>query len=366
MRLKRGLSITSLIFQKQRLIPLGQRSEVKVGENARKGILNATAASKAVSEILKISTGEDMPDHTIRTWVATWLKSKKGRSESTVRAYRTHTTNFLTWLSDRADNRLQSITTADMRLYRQWLLDGAGGKNKASQTTARLKMKTVSSIFLKAMAEGITNFNPVAALEALEEDDKLLRKPFTQEEVTQLIEAATSDEWRGLITMGAFTGLRLTDCALITWDKINLKTGWIKMVPAKTKRKNIEVKIPIHATLETWLNNQPTPIKEDTRVFQKLSTYTGAGRNGLSSQFAEIMGKSGVSRGESKNTGGRVMYQRSFHSLRHTLTSWLSEAKIDPEVRMKILGHKSEDVHAGYTHHGDDSLATAMGSIPKL
>jgi len=41
------------------------------------------------------------------------------------------------------------------------------------------------------MAEGVTNFNPVAALEPLEEEEEqLVRKPFTQEEVAQLIEAS--------------------------------------------------------------------------------------------------------------------------------------------------------------------------------
>ncbi|NWK55650.1 site-specific integrase [Verrucomicrobiaceae bacterium N1E253] len=338
----------------------------QVAEEARKGILNAVSARKAVSEILKISTGEDMPEYTIRTWTAEWLKRKEGKTESTMRAYRTHTAHFLKWLEDRADNTLESLTVADMRKYRQWLLNGAGGKNKASNTTTKQKMKVVSSIYIKAMAEGLTNFNPTAALEPLEETEKLERKPFSPKEVDLLTHAAPSEEWKGIIIMGAFTGLRLTDCALLTWQDIKLNKGVIVTTPRKTKRKKTIVTIPIHPTLLEFLQNQPTPIDSTTHVFPTLAKSTGAGRNGLSVQFTNIMKKAGVSRGKSINTGGRTMYERSFHSLRHTLTSWLADSNVSPEIRMQILGHKSEDVHAIYTHLDDVTLKTAMNSIPEL
>ena len=334
--------------------------------DALKGTLNAVSGRDYISPIVKVSTGSDIPEYSIRSWVAEWLDRKEGRSESTINAYKTHTSHFLQWLDERADDALESITVADMRTYRQWLLDGGEGMRKNSETTAKLKMKVASSVFIKAMAEGITNFNPVAALEPLEELNKLERKPFTKQEVADLIDAATTDEWKGIITMGAFTGLRLTDCALITWKDIDLKNGWIITTPAKTKRKKTIVKIPIHSSLSTWLEAQPVPINDKTKVFQTLSTLTGAGRNGLSMKFTRIMNAAGVDRGEEKNAGSRTMYQRSFHSLRHTLTTWLIEAGVSPEVRMEILGHKSEGVHAGYTHHGDESLAKAMGKVSNI
>ena len=334
--------------------------------DALKGTLNAVSGRDYISQIVKVSTGSDIPEYSIRSWVAEWLNRKEGRSASTINAYKTHTSHFLQWLGERANDTLESVTVADMRTYRQWLLDGGEGMRKNSDTTAKLKMKVASSVFIKAMAEGITNFNPVAALEPLEELNKLERKPFTKQEVADLINTATTDEWKGIITMGAFTGLRLTDCALITWKDIDLENGWIITTPAKTKRKKTIVKIPIHPSLSSWLEAQPVPINDKTKVFQTLSTLTGAGRNGLSMKFTRIMNAAGVDRGEEKNAGSRTMYQRSFHSLRHTLTTWLIEAGVSPEVRMEILGHKSEGVHAGYTHHGDESLSNAMGKVSNL
>lgn len=334
---------------------------------AMKGTLNAVSGREYIREIVKISTGEDIPEYTIRTWTQEWFQRKESQSESTIRAYKTATNHFLKWLGDRADKPLESLTVPDMRAFRKWLLEGAGNKEKkASKTTVKLKMKVVSSIFIKAMAEGITNFNPTSALEPLIEDDKLERKPFTREEVSQLIESAPSEEWRGVITMGAYTGLRLTDCVLIEWGNVDLKGGIIKVIPRKTRKQNKEVTIPMHATLLCYLKRLPTPIKQEVKVFPSLSKHTGAGRNGLSRQFTRIMEQAGVSRGKSKKTGAKTTYEKSFHSLRHTFTSWLADSGIPPEVRKEILGQTSDDVHAIYTHFDLETLENAISTVPGL
>ena len=40
----------------------------RAGQEARKEILNAARARQFLAEIVKISTGEDMPAYTIKTW----------------------------------------------------------------------------------------------------------------------------------------------------------------------------------------------------------------------------------------------------------------------------------------------------------
>ena len=56
----------------------------------------------------------------------------------------------------------------------------------------------------------------------------------------------------------------------------------------------------------------------------------------------------------------------SFHALRHSFTSALANAGVAPELRMKLTGHKSESVHAGYTHHELETLRAAVGKLPAL
>ena len=57
---------------------------------------------------------------------------------------------------------------------------------------------------------------------------------------------------------------------------------------------------------------------------------------------------------------GRSWRNKSFHSLRHTLPSWLRAAGVDQETRMRIVGHSSKGVHQGYTHHEIEQLAGAL------
>jgi len=62
---------------------------------------------------------------------------------------------------------------------------------------------------------------------------------------------------------------------------------------------------------------------------------------------------------------GNIPARRSFHSLRHSFTTWLAEADIHADVRRKLTGHSSAQVHAGYAHH-DAALARAIGTLPDL
>jgi len=54
------------------------------------------------------------------------------------------------------------------------------------------------------------------------------------------------------------------------------------------------------------------------------------------------------------------------HDARHSATSAMRAAGIDPELRMKVTGHSSRDVHDRYTHFWDDSLTKAAGDAEKL
>jgi len=265
----------------------------------------------------------------------------------------------------KSSKSIEAFTSEDARVFRQWLLDGAGRKKPSSKKTAANKIKTITAVFSQAMAEGLINTNPLASLKALPSDNKLTRQPFTMDEVNRLILNSPDNEWRGLITVAAFTGLRLGDCMGLVWDDVNLGAGYVETVPAKTKRSNRVVKIPITPTLRAYLEAIP----EDDRcghVLKSLSQVSQTGRTGVSLQFVELMEKAGVGRGKSQNNGSKTFYERGFHSLRHTLTSWMANANVPEEIRMKILGHSTQSVHALYTHLGDETLALAMAGIPQL
>jgi integrase len=80
--------------------------------------------------------------------------------------------------------------------------------------------------------------------------------------------------------------------------------------------------------------------------------------------FTAIMKKAGVP--QKITIAGDQTASRSFHSLRHTFTSWLTEAGIDADLRMKLTGHTTDKMHAVYTHHTDEALSRAVGMLPEI
>lgn len=333
-----------------------------------RGTFNAPSARRYLARLLAIATGEEMPAFTVKSWFDEWLRRKeRTSSKSTIARYRSHLKAFRKFLGDRAEKPLESITSADVRKWREELQDsGRAGKTVLGYT------KDVGAAFRAAVREGLCNMNPVAALEALDVSDSLERKPFTLEEVGQLMEAAPDNEWRGAILTAAFTGLRLGDIARLRWDSIDLAGKSITLIPAKTKRKKKAVTIPIQADLLAFL--EALPIHDDAPdafIFPGLAEVPVNRRNGLSERFVAIMAEAGVSRGKPSRDAetrgkGRVTWERGFHSLRHTFTTWLRTAGVAEEDRMALTGHTTRDSHSIYSHADAEKLRDAIEKLPKL
>jgi integrase len=332
----------------------------------------ALTARRYLAELLEIATGENLQAYTLESWFEEWLRRKeRDSSKATMARYRGHLEAFLDWLgAERRRKPLESVTITTLRHWRESLQD-AGRTGKTVQSY----MKDVGAAYRAAIREAITNFNPASALEPLPLDDSQARKPFTGKEVAALLEAAPCAEWRGLILVAAFTGLRLGDASKLSWESIDLAGKKITLVPAKTKRKKREVCIPIQPDLLAYLEG--VEIKSDepaAPVFERLAKTRIGARSGLSETFTGIMSRAGVDRGKASRPVskegtalvGRVIYERGFHSLRHTFTSWLRNAGVSEEDRMALTGHSTRESHAIYSHHDEAALREAVAKLPSL
>lgn len=345
---------------------------VRVGEDAVRMTLNATKARAYLTEILKVSTGEDLPHFTIRSWAEEW-KARKFPSvaPATQSRYKGSLRRFIEWLGEKADRPLESITVTDMRKFRDDLeAEGRGPR------TCQFYVADVGSMLRAALREGLILHNPATALEPKSSKPEVTRKPFTIAEVTKLVNAAPTEDWEGVILLGAFAGLRLGDASKLQWENIDLTQGTLTIIPAKTKRKGRVVTVPMHPELRGFLAKKRKTAGSDEAVFPDLHGIPVTGRSGLSRRFKSIMEKAGIPQniGKSKaavktepgNKRRHRLPERSFHSLRHTFTSWLANADVAPELRMKLTGHTTADVHAGYTHHELATLSDAVTKLPKL
>jgi integrase len=336
------------------------------------------SARQYLNEITALVTGEQLTTFTIKSWCNEWIRRKERKSsKATMARYNGHAKAFLAYLGDdRTEKPLESVTASDMEAFKQYMIDkGLTGKTVLSYT------KDISAIYRSAIREGLIVHNPMGAIEAPDTADSQERKPFTTVEVQLLIDSAPCEEWRGLILAAAYTGLRLGDVAKLKWSSVDLEGKWITLMPAKTIRKKREVKIPIQPDLLAFFTAATiTDDEPDAYVFPELARLGIGHRGGLSRNFISIMEKAGVSRGkpsrviaddgddDKPNTkgAGYVTYERGFHSLRHTFTTWLRTEGVSEEDRMALTGHSTRDSHSIYSHADESVLRNAGSKLPSL
>jgi integrase len=145
------------------------------------------------------------------------------------------------------------------------------------------------------------------------------------------------------VLVGFFTGLRLRDVSELQWgslDSTDPARWFLRVIASKTKKG---VAVPVHPELRTWLESQPRGIAK-APVFPSLQgKYTG-GKSGLSGQFKRLMESAGIL-GKNLRTGtgaGRTTSSLSFHSLRHSFTSAMTNAGVPEDVRMLLGGEYRE------------------------
>ena len=379
---------------------------------ASRGELSEARARNLLARIAEVSTGETLQFYTVAGWRDEWLAMKAATSKpATLARYKAHTDAFIEWMGDKAAARLEAVTKADVRGFRDAIRAGwmpeekKPAKNperksrkadKKPQTHRTAKTVNhyaadVASMFRHAMRDGLILSNPAAALARLPELDSAEREVFTVAEVGQLVQAAgvpawhdslfprskgnekarnaMAEDWQGMILLGFYAGARLGDCARITWENVNLARKTLAFMPAKTERKRKRLEVPLHPRLVSWLAGREMPEDPNTPLFPTLHKTRVGGNQGLSAQFIAIMELAEVDRRTTRpgeKGKQRAQHARSFHALRHSLTSTLANLDVSEEIRRRIVGHDSAEVHSGYTHHERETLARAVEKMPSV
>lgn len=344
----------------------------EAADKAAQKRLTANLGRDFIRRLVEASTGEALPaEKTIAGWFNEWLKQKAGTTKPATQArYKASVKAILAHLGEEAAALpLDSLTIGKLREFR----DKLKAEGRTAKTTNHY-LKDVNSALLAAAKEGHIQRSPADNLEPLPEEDSTSREPLTFAQVSKLLKAAPSEDWRGIILLGAFGGLRLGDAAKITRGSIDLQEKVIRFKPQKTARKKEAKKAPIllpmHAELVRYFEGIDLPADLTAAVFPSLARVSIAGNNGLSTRFVRIMEAAGVSRGQTREhvagMAGRSAHSMSFHSLRHTFNSSMLNGGVTQEMRMKIVGHADAKTNAGYSHVELSALRRAVDAVPPL
>jgi integrase len=313
-----------------------------------------------VEEFVRVAGGE-LVSYSIRSWLDGWLAGRTDASKATLQVYRTIVDYFLTHLGARADRPLTTLQQAQIDDFKTKMVA------KVSPSTVNRAVKVLKAAFSAAVAQRQLEFSPAQHVKAVDEEERG-RRPFTDDELGKLITATAEPkhaQWRTMIVLAFYTGLRLRDCANLTWESVDLHKSTIHMVTQKTGRTMV---LPIAEPLAKHLGT----LAGDAPAAPLCPALKGRKPSALSNQFYQVMVKAGIAEkrdheGKGKGRDGRRDTSRfSFHSLRYNTTSALKNAGVSESVAMDIVGHETEAVSRNYTKIAFDTKKEAVAKLKDI
>ena len=327
---------------------------LKLMQAASSGALSEAVGIEYVNRLLKASgAGSEIKGETVKDFFANWLAGKElSQAKHTGLRYKSAVSVFIQSLGKRSTLPLSAIGARDIEAFRNSRLKLVGA------STVSDDMKIIRSAFNRARRQGVIQVNPCEAVD-IPASVAQTREAFTASEVKALL-AIASAEWKTPILLSFYAGLRLGDAVRLDWQSVDFSKGLLTFRAEKTRR--IE-SLPLHPTLRRHLEQ----IAGDSAgaISPKLAGQSIDGRSGLSRQFSNIVNEAGLGAPEGKKLEGnrRRFTAKTFHSLRHGFVSAMANEGVSKELRMKLAGHTSEDVAAGYTHHEMARLSEAINTI---
>ncbi|MES2658869.1 MAG: site-specific integrase [Verrucomicrobiota bacterium] len=328
--------------------------------------LTESKAREHLNRICEIARGKPLVSYSVRNWFAEYLRQKKPNvATSTFAAYEWCYGTFEEHLGPRADAGIEFVEHSDVRAWRD-----AQKASGLSDKRVNNLLKYLSGPFAKAAKTGMIPINPVAATESLRVSDSVDRKPFLLTEVNSLLLACPTREWRVVLLLGVYCGMRLGDASRRKIGDFDLDKGIVTFIPEKKKKSGKEVVLPLHASLLLEIRELIKGSKSEFTAWltPTLAVTSIGGKTGLSNLFIGIMATAKVERGTSvEGQGrGRTRFERSFHSTRHTASTWLANEGIEEDLRMLVTDHESREVAKRYTHHSVELLRAAVAKMPSI
>ncbi len=312
----------------------------------------------AVEEFIRIAGGE-FTSHTVRGWLDSWITGRTDASKATVIAYRRIIVLFLTFLGARSNRALSTLQPRQVEDFKTHLA------KRVSPSTINKSVKVLKAAFNAAVKSRQLEFNPAEHVEFIQTEPES-RRPFTGKELTDLLSHADA-EWRTMILTAFYTGLRLRDCANLTWRNVELHTDTLNVLTEKTGRRQV---LPLAEPLARHLS---TIAGDDPRaaLCPKLHGKPAAW---LSAQFYKVMVKAGIvkKRGHEKTKNGKGRDSKhkrneiSFHCLRYNCTSALKSSGVSDSVAMDIVGHETASISRNYTKIDDTAKRAAVNKLPDI
>lgn len=245
--------------------------------------------------------------------------------------------------------RLDEIILLDLERIRKKMMTAG----RAPRSVQYIKA-IIRQIYSYASIRGIYDGTPPTQhfLKKQRLDNKRQRY-LSPDEANALLEAIRphSEQTYNMCLLSLNTGMRFGEIASLRWQHINTDSMMILIVDPKNRESRTAYMTDAIVQMFTGMELG----KPDELVFPDR---TGGKPGKISNTFPKAVDTLGLNDGITDRRMKVV-----FHSLRHSCASWLVNAGVELPTIAKVLGHKSLEMTARYSHVNDVSVRNAMRTL---
>ena len=275
-------------------------------------------------------------------------QERRGLLSSSIEHSATRLRAFARWLEQdhlrvgdlqHAGNSILSATRGDVEAF----LDGRRTKDgrKLNSRTRYYWVAILHVFYGWAMAEELTETDPTGRI-VRPKQRRVLPRPIGDEDLELAIRTAPS-QIRAMLTLAAFSGLRVQEIAGLDRDDILEAKGLIRVRHGKGAKERI---VPLHPSVLEALRCLPMPRTGAIFVRPRGGRFTG---NRLSVVISAYLSEHGI--------------DATAHQLRHWFATEVYASSKDIRVTQELLGHSDPSTTAGYVAYSHVDAAAAVGSL---
>jgi integrase len=205
-------------------------------------------------------------------------------------------------------------------------------------------MFNVARIGLLHLPNSVPNDNPASSVNFFDEHN-IRDRVLTSEEFQRMLNASP-EYLKPILQCAYYTGMRRGEILALTWDKVELKAGFIRLKDTDIKTDTAR-SIPIGRELREVLSHLPIALDAQGQRVPYAFTHNGPRVKSIKRVFMKVRQETGTT-------------NSVFHDFRHTTTTYLRRVGVDALTVMKITGHKTMAVFKRYNTIDEDDLIAAQ------
>ena len=311
------------------------------------GTLNKTAARELEAAIkTNLMQGKVLTDEAQPILFSEWAKQYLELEEvKRLRSYQGRAHSIGKLVAFIGKKLLNEIRVRDVEAFRSQRINERTGEPSSPQTINHDHIALKHCLNL-AVKRGLLSGN-VASRVPVPNPENERDRVLSEVEWVKL-HAAAKPHLQPILLLAYHLGQRFSEVMQLTWDRVDLKRGFILLRAVDTKTKQRRV-VPMTPAVRSMLQQLAKVRRLDTaRVF----LYNGKPINRISRAFKTTLALAGIE-------------DSRFHDLRHCASTNLRRAGVDTAVAMRIVGHKSEKMWKRYNAIEERDLTKAAEKLDK-